>query len=251
MFACWFWLHLGLELRKFRAIVLEVSEFPAVKTLFVLRLALRAFAPMTLPPTSIAHYSRPVWLYVSRWTSSASSRCVLTLGARNRIHWVWRIVIIDCLLLPSSPNVMSPHLYWLANGSARVRNTVNILTHSGRNLYQQKTLDIHHGSTPNAKLACHMKTHMLYARCNMTIYGNITFHACLELVTSQDWRHNITVTRQKEPVSQICVVVPFSNFGNWITFGPLQIWCLFYNWTTFLITVHILAVVIILLHIRK
>jgi len=27
---------------------------------------------------------------------------------------------------------------------------------------------------------------MLYARCTMTIYGNITFHACLELVTSQD-----------------------------------------------------------------
>jgi len=29
------------------------------------------------------------------------------------------------------------------------------------------------------------------------------------------------VIRQKEPVSQICVV-PFSNFGNWITFGPLR-----------------------------
>jgi len=27
---------------------------------------------------------------------------------------------------------------------------------------------------------------------------------------------------QKEPVSQICVV-PFSNFGNLITFGPLRI----------------------------
>jgi len=28
-------------------------------------------------------------------------------------------------------------------------------------------------------------------------------------------------------------VVPFSNFGNWITFGPLRIRCLFYIWTTF------------------
>jgi len=35
-----------------------------------------------------------------------------------------------------------------------------------------------------------------------------------------------SVIRPKEPVSQICVV-PFSNFGNWITFDPLRIrWCL-------------------------
>ena len=38
------------------------------------------------------------------------------------------------------------------------------------------------------------------------------------------------VIRQKEPVSQICVI-PFSNFGNWKTYGPLRIWCLFYIWT--------------------
>jgi len=31
----------------------------------------------------------------------------------------------------------------------------------------------------------------------MTIYGNITFHACLELVTSQDWRHNITFNQRE------------------------------------------------------
>ena len=36
--------------------------------------------------------------------------------------------------------------------------------------------------------------------------------------------HNL-VFRQKEPVSQICVV-PFYNFGVWITFGPLRIRCL-------------------------
>ena len=56
--------------------------------------------------------------------------------------------------------------------------------------------------------------------------------------------------RQKEPVSEICVV-PFSNFGNWITFGPLRMRCLFYIWTTLLITVYTFAVVIISLHIRK
>ena len=58
------------------------------------------------------------------------------------------------------------------------------------------------------------------------------------------------VLRKKEPVSEICVV-PFSNFGNWITFGPLRIWCLFYIWTTLLITVHTFAVVIISLHTWK
>jgi len=108
MFAHWFWLHLGLGLRKFPALILEESEFPAVKTLFVLRLALRAFGPMTLPPTSIAYYSRPVWLHVSRRTSSPSSRCVFTLGTRNRIHWVQHIVIINSLLLPSHVRNMGP-----------------------------------------------------------------------------------------------------------------------------------------------
>jgi len=33
-------------------------------------------------------------------------------------------------------------------------------------------------------------------------------------------------------------VVPFSDFGSWITFGPLRIRRLFYIWTTLLITVH-------------
>ena len=51
---------------------------------------------------------------------------------------------------------------------------------------------------------------------------------------------------QKEPVTQMCVV-PFFNFGSWITFGPLWISRLFYIWTT---TVHTFAV-IISLHIRK
>jgi len=50
------------------------------------------------------------------------------------------------------------------------------------------------------------------------------------------------------PVSNMCP--PFSNFGNWITFGPLRIRCLFYIWTTLLSTVHSFAV-IISLHIRK
>jgi len=58
------------------------------------------------------------------------------------------------------------------------------------------------------------------------------------------------VIRQIEPVSQICVV-PFSNFGNWIAFGPLWIRCLLHIWTTLLITVNTFAVVIISLHIRK
>jgi len=58
------------------------------------------------------------------------------------------------------------------------------------------------------------------------------------------------VIRQKEPASEICVV-PFSNFGNWITSGPLRIRCLLYIWTTLLITVYTFAVVIISLHIRK
>jgi len=59
-----------------------------------------------------------------------------------------------------------------------------------------------------------------------------------------------SIIRQKEPVSEICVV-PFSNFVNWITFGPLRIRCLFYIWTALLITVHTFAVVVISLHIRK
>ena len=55
---------------------------------------------------------------------------------------------------------------------------------------------------------------------------------------------------QKEPVSQMCVV-PFSNFGSWITVGPLWIRRLYYIWTTLLLTVHTFAVVIISLHVRK
>jgi len=41
------------------------------------------------------------------------------------------------------------------------------------------------------------------------------------------------------------------RFGNWITFGPLRITCLFRIWTTLLIIVDAFAVVIISLHIRK
>jgi len=55
---------------------------------------------------------------------------------------------------------------------------------------------------------------------------------------------------KKESVSQTCVV-PFTNFGNWITSGPLRIKCLFYIWTTSPITVHTFAVVITPLHIWK
>jgi len=55
---------------------------------------------------------------------------------------------------------------------------------------------------------------------------------------------------KKNPLSQMCVV-SYSNFGNWIAFGPLRIRCLFYIWTTLLITVHTFAFVIISLHIRK
>ena len=58
------------------------------------------------------------------------------------------------------------------------------------------------------------------------------------------------VIRQKELVSEICFVT-FSNFGNWITFGPLRIRCFFYIWTTLLITIHAYAVVVISLHTRK
>ena len=57
------------------------------------------------------------------------------------------------------------------------------------------------------------------------------------------------IISQEEPVSQMCVV-PFSDFGSWITFGPLRIRRLFYIWTTLLITVHTFAV-IISLHKRK
>jgi len=46
-------------------------------------------------------------------------------------------------------------------------------------------------------------------------------------------------------------VVPFSKFGNWITFGLPRIRCLFYIWTTLLITAHTFAVIIISLHIWK
>jgi len=35
---------------------------------------------------------------------------------------------------------------------------------------------------------------------------------------------------QKKRISNI--IVPFSSFGNWITFDPLRIRCLFYIWTT-------------------
>ena len=55
---------------------------------------------------------------------------------------------------------------------------------------------------------------------------------------------------QKGSISQICVV-PFSNLGNWVTFGPLRLRCLFYIWTTLLITVHTFAAVVISLHIEK
>ena len=54
----------------------------------------------------------------------------------------------------------------------------------------------------------------------------------------------------KRTRSQICVV-PFSNLGNWTTFGPLRLRCLYYIWTTLLIIVHTFAVIIISLHIRK
>jgi len=55
---------------------------------------------------------------------------------------------------------------------------------------------------------------------------------------------------QKEPVSQM-YAVPFSNFGNWITFRPLWIRRTFYIWTTLLITVHTFVVVVISIHMRK
>ena len=55
---------------------------------------------------------------------------------------------------------------------------------------------------------------------------------------------------QKEPVSQIRVT-PFSNSGNWNSFGPLRNRYLFYIWTALLITVHTFAVILISLHIRK
>ena len=64
----------------------------------------------------------------------------------------------------------------------------------------------------------------------------------LECIASRIW--------QKEILSQICLV-PFSNFGNWITCGPLRIRCIFCIWTTLLIIVHTFAVAIISLHIRK
>jgi len=65
------------------------------------------------------------------------------------------------------------------------------------------------------------------------------------------WNVSATlIISPKGPVSQICVV-SFSNLGNWITFGPLRLRCLLYIWTTFLITVHTFAVVILSLHIRK
>jgi len=38
----------------------------------------------------------------------------------------------------------------------------------------------------------------------------------------------------KRTRSQICVF-PFSNLGNWITFGLLRLRCLYYIWTTLLI----------------
>jgi len=122
----------------------------------------------------------------STWQQHSSSK--YRLLAENQL-------ITSLFTVHLVANVMSPHLYWLADGSARVHNTVNTLPHCGVTYIKQKTVDIHHGSTPNAKLPCHTKTHMLYARCTMTIYGNITFHACLELVTSQDWRHNITESK--------------------------------------------------------
>ena len=43
----------------------------------------------------------------------------------------------------------------------------------------------------------------------MTIYGNITFHACLELVTSQDWRHNITVNPIGFEIPKLHLAAPF------------------------------------------
>jgi len=61
----------------------------------------------------------------------------------------------------------------------------------------RKRVDIHHRPKPNANCFVTRKL-MLCARCTMVIHGNMTTHACLELVTSQHWRHNITVPSRSQ-----------------------------------------------------
>ena len=101
---------------------------------------------------------------------------------------------------------------------------------------------------------------LLVRKSNISLLDTSTNKQLLQKLKSQKFNYSVVLafleyicyiqTLAKKPVSQICVV-PFSNFGNGITFGPLRMRCLFYIWTTLLITVLTFAVVIISLHIRK
>jgi len=108
-----------------------------------------------------------------------------------------------------------------------------------------------------------LKSELLVRRSNILLLDTSTNKQLLQLLKRKKFNDSVVlpflecicyiqnlVIRQKELVSQICVV-PFSNFGNWISFGPLRIRCLFYIWTILLITFHTFAVVVISLHIRK
>jgi len=89
------------------------------------------------------------------------------------------------------------------------------------------------------------KHELLVRKSNISLLDTSTNKQVLQKLKSKKFNSSVVLAfmefisyiqnlaiRQKEPLSQICVV-SFSNFGNWITFGPLRIRCLFYIWTTF------------------
>jgi len=103
----------------------------------------------------------------------------------------------------------------------------------------------------NKKLKQH---ELLVRKSNMSLLDTSTNKQLLQKLKSKKFNDSVfyiqnLAIRQKEPVSEICAVT-FSNFGNCIAFGPLWIRCLFYIWTTLLVTVDTFAV-IISLHMRK
>jgi len=83
-----------------------------------------------------------------------------------------------------------------------------------------------------------LKKHELLARkSNVSLLDTSTNKQLLQKLKSKKFNNSVVLAfmeficyvqnlaiRQKEPVSEICAV-PFSNFGNCITFGPLRIRC--------------------------
>ena len=85
-----------------------------------------------------------------------------------------------------------------------------------------------HG-TPLTKIRKH---ELLVRKSNISLLDTSTNEHLLQKLKSKKFNDSVILAFvecscyiQNEPVSQICVI-PFSNFGSWITFGPLRIRCL-------------------------